>query len=210
MFNPIALELFPEDCRVIHLPSCNQWIYWIKKNGSSSLRREYIKNDRSLKINQEIRELHEIHIYIREPADRYVSGVHTFLEFLSRDDPDIDRATALWFVKRYKFLNQHYMPQIFWLVNLSRYLKSDAKLNFHHLEDLRPLTSYQDAPPISPVPQGFAENLLDKDMEFWFYVDQILYDLRGRSMSWAELIDHYRISHPAAWQFLSRQNWPTI
>lgn len=212
MFLPIDLELFPEDCRMVHLPSCNQWIYWIQKNGTTSLQDEHRINKCKLKRNDEIKDVDTIHVYIREPRDRYISGAHTYLEFLLRDNPELDRYTALWFIKKYKFLNRHYMPQFYWLVNLSRFINADARIVFHHLSKLREVTAYNSSPKINPIPHGFEKELLDDDtnMEFWFYIDQILYDLDGHTMTWRELLDYYQTSHPSAWDFVSKQIKPDV
>lgn len=213
MFLPIDLELFPEDCRVGHMPPCNQWIYWIQKNGSSSLKKEWRTNGYTLKINKEISDLDDIHVYIREPKERYISGCHTYLEFLTRDHPELDRNTALWFIKNYKFLNRHYMPQFYWLASLSRFIKKDTNLHFHQLSELKNVTPYRYlVPDIDPVPDDFASKLLadDRDIEFWFYIDQILYDLAGNSLTWKAALDHYQLNHSAAWEFLTRQIKPDV
>lgn len=213
MFLPIDLELFPEDCRVVYMPSCDQWIYWIQKNGSSSLKKEWLVNGYPLKVNNEVADLREIHLYIRDPKDRYISGCHTYLEFLIRDHPNLDRSTALWFVKKYKFLNRHYMPQFYWLVSLSRFISRETILHFHRLEELKAVTPYRYlVPDINPIPDNFADELLDgdRDIEFWFYIDQILFDLAGNSKNWKELLEHYQQNHPNAWDFVSKQIKPHV
>jgi len=203
MFCPIDVELFPEDCRVTHLSSCDQWIYWIQKNGSSSLRKEE-QNGATGYRNHDISSLPVIDIYIRNARARYVSGVHTYLEFLHRDHPRLDHDTALWFVKRYKFLNRHFIPQFFWLVNLSRYLASDTQLRMRNLRDLKHATTYMEGPKINKLSQDFAEKLLsdDPDMELWFFVDQILLDLAGHTLTWSQIIDHYQTKHHDIWTLM--------
>jgi len=203
MFCPIDVELFPEDCRVTHLSSCDQWIYWIQKNGSSSLRKEECNGAIGYR-NHDISSLPVIDIYIRNPRARYVSGVHTYLEFLHRDHPYLDHDTALWFVKRYKFLNRHFLPQFFWLVNLSRYLSHDTQLRMKDFRDLKHATTYMEGPKIKKLSQDFAGKLLsdDPDMELWFFVDKILLDLAGRTFTWSEIIDHYQTKHSDIWTLM--------
>jgi hypothetical protein len=200
MFCPIDVELFPEDCRVTHLSSCDQWIYWIQKNGSSSLRKEE-QNGATGYRNHDISSLPVIDIYIRNSRTRYISGVHTYLEFLHRDHPELDRASALWFVKRYKFLNRHFMPQFFWLINLSRYLSTHTQLRIRNLRDLKYATSYMERPKNYSLSQDFAGKLLndDPDMELWFFLDQILLDLAGHTFTWPQIVDHYRTKHSDIW-----------
>ncbi len=200
MFCPLDVELFPEDCRVTHLSSCDQWIYWIQKNGSSSLRKEESNGAKGYR-NHDITFLPIVDIYIRNARARYISGAHTYLEFLYRDHPELDYNTALWFVKRYKFLNRHFLPQFFWLMNLSRYLAPDAQLRIRNLNDLKHATTCMESPKINKPFQNFAEKLLsdDPNMELWFFVDQILLDLAGHTLTWSQIVDHYQTKHPDVW-----------
>jgi hypothetical protein len=204
MFCPIDVELFPEDCRVTYLSSCDQWIYWIQKNGSSSLKKEETHNGAAGYRNQDIASLPVIDIYIRNARTRYVSGVHTYLEFLHRDNPELDRESALWFVKRYKFLNRHFLPQFFWLVNLSRYLTPGTQLRIRNLKDLKNATTYMEGPKINKLSQDFAEKLLcdDPGMELWFFVDQILLDIAGHTVTWPQILDHYQTMHSDIWTLM--------
>jgi hypothetical protein len=203
MFCPLDVELFPENCRVTHLSSCDQWIYWIQKNGSSSLRKEEFNGAMSYR-NHDIASLPIVDIYIRNARARYISGVHTYLEFFQRDHPELDSNTALWFVKRYKFLNRHFLPQFFWLVNLSRYLAPDAQLRIRNLNDLKHVTTYMEGPEINKLSQDFTEKLLsdDPNMELWFFVDQILLDLAGHTLTWSQLLEHYQITHSDTWDLM--------
>jgi hypothetical protein len=204
MFCPLDVELFPEDCRVTHLSSCNQWIYWIQKNGSCSLRKEELQHGVKAYRNQDISLLPVIDIYIRDPRARYISGVHTYLEFLYRDHPELDSNTALWFVKRYKFLNRHFLPQFFWLVNLSRYLSPNTQLRIRDLKDLKHVTTYMEGPKINKLSRDFSEELLsdDPNMELWFFVDQILLDLAGTTLTWSRILDHYQTTHVDTWNLM--------
>jgi hypothetical protein len=204
MFCPIDVELFPEDCRVTHLSSCDQWIYWIQKNGSSSLKKEESHNGAKSYRNQDIASLPIVDIYIRNARARYVSGVHTYLEFLHRDHPELDSDTALWFVKRYKFLNRHFLPQFFWFVNLSRYLGSNTQLRIRHIRDLKHVTTYQEQPTITKSSQDFVWKLFkdDPNMELWFFVDQILLDLSGHTLTWPQILDHYQTVHSDTWNLV--------
>jgi hypothetical protein len=204
MFCPIDVELFPEDCRVTHLSSCDQWIYWIQKNGSSSLHKEELHNGATSYRNYDITSLPVIDVYIRDARERYISGVHTYLEFLHRDHPELDRQSSLWFVKRYKFLNRHFLPQFFWLVNLSRYLSPNTQLRIRNLRDLKNATTYMEGPKINKLSQDFAEKLLcdDPNMELWFFVDQILLDLAGTTLTWSQILDHYQTTHSDTWDLM--------
>ncbi len=209
MFTPLDNELFPEDCRVVHMPLCDQWVYFIQKNGSSSLRSEHKLNNYRLYSNEEIRELEFVDIYIRDARSRYISGVGTFLEFLNRDHPELDSETILWFAKNYKFLNRHYLPQFFWLLNLSRYLADTAQLRFRRFEDFGEITKVHKIPTTTSISEEFQQALLNnnRDIELWFFIDQILEDLNGRCMTWHQLLAHYRDNHSDAWKLITNKTF---
>lgn len=204
MFTPLDDVLFPDDCRVVHMPSCNQWIYWIHKNGTSSLRKEHKSKNLRLYLNEEIAELPTVDIYIRDAKSRYVSGVSTFVEFSLRDHPELDKETVFWFAKNYKFLNRHYLPQFFWILNLSRYLHPDCLLRLHDFENFSKVTDFSEIPTRWTIDDSLRTQLLENnhDMELWFFIDQILKDLAGQSLTWKQLIRHYQDYHDDAWNLM--------
>lgn len=206
MLVPLDDILFPNDCKVVHMPLCDQWVFHIQKNGTSTLRKEQIRNDYRLYINEEIGQLEFVDVYVRDAKSRYVSGVNTFLEFLHKDHPDLDMDTAFWFAKTYKFLNRHFLPQFFWVLNLSRYLNPTAHLRFHDFESINKITNLHDVTTRWTIEPDFQQRLLDDhDMELWFFLDQILRDLSGQELTWQQLKDHYRQRHPEIWQLITNK-----
>ena len=198
MLTALDQELFPKRCEVVAMPLHNQWIYLIQKNGSSSLRLQQERNNLDVFCNEQILSLDFVDVYIRNPKARYVSGVNTYLQHLCRDHPELDVETALWFAKRYKFLNTHYLPQFHWVANLSQYLKPTTKIRFRDLKELDKITDFRDRALIDPPSQDFVKKLLanDPSAELWWYLDQILLDLDGKLLTWQELIDYYKINYP--------------
>ena len=148
-------------------------------------------------VNDEIRTLDYVDVYIRNPRSRYISGINTYLQFLQRDHPELDSATAFWFAKRYKFLNTHYLPQFHWLANLSRYLRSDTKIRLRDFKNFDSITNVKRLPRVVPPSKEFVEQLFadDNDIELWLYLDQILLDLVGQEFTWAELLNYYKNNH---------------
>lgn len=197
MLTALDKELFPKLCEVVHVPLHNQWIYLIQKNGSSSVRLQQEQNNLEILCNEAISKLDFVDVYIRNPRARYVSGVNTYLQHLSRDHPELDIDTAFWFAKRYKFLNTHYLPQFHWLANLSQYLNSSTKIRLRDLKTLGAVTAFQDRAKINPPSLTFVNKLLDNDpaLELWLYLDQILLDLAGQEFTWPELVNYYKINH---------------
>lgn len=190
-------ELFPDLCEVVHLPLHNQYVYLIQKNGSSSLRLQQSKENLELFSNEQISKLSYVDVYIRSPLQRYVSGVNTYLQHLQRDYPELDSTTALWFAKRYKFLNTHYLPQIFWLLNLSRYLSKDTKIRFRNFESFSLIAGLHSYAGVFPPSAEFVQYIENDDkIEFWCYVDQVLLDLSGQALTWSEVVHYISTNFP--------------
>lgn len=198
-------ELFPDLCEVVHLPLHNQYVYLIQKNGSSSLRIQQSKENFEIFSNDQISTLTHIDVYIRNPRERYVSGVNTYIQHLQRDYPELDINTALWFVKRYKFLNTHYAPQIFWLANLSKYLSDNIKLRFRNFQDFSKIAKIHSHAGVTAPSRELVQTILNDDkIEFWCYVDQILLDLEGKELSWSELLDYLKTNFSSVLNVLSQ------
>ena len=197
MQTALDTELFPNMCEVIEIPLHHQWVYLIQKNGNSSLRIQQSRDNLAVFTNNEISVLDYVDVYIRNPRARYVSGVNTYLQHLQRDHPELDFSTTLWFAKRYKFLNTHYLPQFHWLANLSRYIRSDAKIRIRDFRNFGNITDFKFRAEITPPTKDFVTELLknNHDIELWLYLDQILLGLAGQEFTWTELLAHYQRNH---------------
>lgn len=198
MRTALDTELFPKRCEVVHLPFHNQWVYLIQKNGSTSLRSLQARDNLAVFTNDKISALDHVDVYIRSPRARYVSGVNTYLQHLQRDHPELDYSTAFWFAQRYKFLNTHYLPQFYWIANLSKYLRDDAKIRFRNFQDFYKITDiHEDAGIITPT-KNFIQKLFQNNnsIEIWLYLDQILLDLVDKELTWNQLYEHYQINYP--------------
>jgi hypothetical protein len=197
MRTALDIELFPDLCEVVEIPLHSQWVYLIQKNGNSSLRFQQATDNLAVFANDEIRALDYVDIYIRNPRDRYVSGVNTYLQHLQRDYPELDFSTAFWFAKQYKFLNTHYLPQFHWLANLARYLRSDAKIRIRNFKDFGAITDFKSRAEVTPPSKDFVTMLLkdNHSIELWLYLDQILLELAGQEFTWNELLEYYQRNH---------------
>jgi hypothetical protein len=199
MRTALDTELFPTLCEVVEMPLHNQWVYLIQKNGSSSLRIQQSRDNLAVFTNDEISALDYVDVYVRNPRARYVSGINTYLQHLQRDHPELDYSTAFWFARRYKFLNTHYLPQFYWIANVSKYLRKDTKIRLRNFKEFGQITDLNLKPKAvtSPTKQ-FVEMLFkdDPNIEFWLYLDQILLDLVGQELTWPQLIEYYQHKHP--------------
>jgi hypothetical protein len=199
MQTPLFIELFPDHCEVVEIPLHNQYIFKIQKNGTSSLRLQKEKHNLSSFVNDEILALDCVDVYIRNPRSRYVSGVNTFIQHLQRDYLylQLDVPTSIWFAKRYKFLNTHYLPQFYWIASLSRYLQQDTKIRIRDFKNFGRVVDIQDRAAVTPPTPDFVKQLLSDDptLELWLYLDQILLDLAGSTLTWSEILQHYQKNH---------------
>ena len=197
MQTPLYIELFQNQCEVVEIPLHTQCIFLIQKNGSSSLKKQQVRDNLTMFINEQISTLDYVDVYIRNPRARYVSGVNTYLQHLQRDHPELDYLTSFWFAKQHKFLNTHYLPQFHWLANLARYLHSDAKIRIRNFKDFGAITDFKSRAEVTPPSQDFVTMLLKENhgIELWLYLDQILLELSGQEMTWTELLKYYQADH---------------
>lgn len=197
MLTALDSELFPDDCEVVEIPPRGLKVYLIQKNGSTSLRLDAEKHGWRILKNKDLRSLPYVDVYIRDPRDRYLSGINTFLQYLLRDVPGLDRKTCIYLVLRYPFLNRHFLPQWHWLANLARFLNPNCVIRLHDLKDLENVTKFRSNAGIEPYdvdwPDSIAQDI-DK-METWFLLDKILLGLCGQSLTWSSLLEIYR-DHP--------------
>jgi hypothetical protein len=197
MQTPLYTELFPDQCEVVEMPLHTQWIYLIQKNGSSSLRGIAERDNLSVLVDEQLKSLKFVDVYIRNAKDRYVSGVNTYLQHFQRDHPNLDPATAFWFAKHYKFLNSHYLPQFYWLANLSKHIGADTKIRLRNFENIGSVVAWNDTAGVVPPTDQFIRHLFEDDanIELYLFLDQILLELTGKEFTWAELVEYYRSNH---------------
>lgn len=197
MFNPIDTNLFPERCTVIEIEN-NKFVYPIFKNGSTALREYALRNRCRVLMNNQIKNINNVEIFVRDPMSRFVSGANTVVEFITRDNPNLDKNTVKFFVKNFLFLNRHYSPQLYWLINLARFSHKDLKLHFKDWQDIRQILAEEQAPVIEKVfsIDDFADDLVIKS---YAELDQVLVDSIGQSMTFDELINKICLQAPTVY-----------
>ena len=191
-------ELYPDDCEVVEIPLHNQFVYLIQKNGSSSLRKDITTQRLKVFKNQEIYQLSSVDVYIRNPMQRYLSGVNTYVQHLQRDYPQLDQETCVWFATRYNFLNRHYLPQFLWLINLGRFLSPTCKINLRKFSDISKITKHNSRAGITPATIEFnkkIKSLINTDLQLWLFIDQMLIDMCNSTYTFDEIMQTLK-SHP--------------
>jgi hypothetical protein len=194
MFTDVDFELYPNDCEVVEISPHNHF-YLIQKNGSSSLRKHAVRAKGKVYFNQQIKQLSDIVVLIRDPEQRYISGVSTYVNHLIRDNPHLDKKTCLWVATRYQFLNRHYLPQFLWLVNLARFINDTTVLHLKDFNEIKNLTDIHD-PAGPPIDHEIMETIMQRNLnQKWKFIDQILQDNIGEKFTWKELLEVYH-KHP--------------
>lgn len=161
MFTQLDYELFPNTPEVYKLPS-GELVAKILKNASSSIDKEGYR----LATLKEIQQAQTITVYWREPIARFKSGVSTFVH-----QTGISMHTAV----NYLFLNRHYAPQFYTLINLHRYMSKETSFVFKNIDKIREVTVFHERPyntmdvPVSDKVQFY----MTCDKMIWdHYIDQ--------------------------------------
>lgn len=178
--------LFPDECQVVELTP-GYYVYPIFKNGSSGIRE---KSTRTLSIKQ-INQLENINIYLRDPFDRYVSGVQSYL----RLNPHLERGTALSIINEYLFLNRHFSLQFHWLMNLQRYT-NNVLMTFHPIAELDTTVgeTWHSLTRDQTLINYFNEN---KKLHYYLQLDKTLIEeFVGKTVRFKDILVHIRTFYP--------------
>lgn len=197
MLSHLDCIIFPDRCEVIEVTPSQRYVYPIFKNGQSSLMIEAKKNNWKICLNEQIKKINSIDIFLREPEERLASGISSFILTTLRDTPDLDQTTVQWFAENYLYLNRHYAPQFSWIINLARYTNPDCVLNFLSMDDMNTVTSLHKRP--------FRQlNLTTqlKNKEMYQRIDQVLFDCIGQSITFKELIKHIQTVDSCAYEWV--------
>ena len=204
MLSHLDCIIFPDRCEVIEIIPSQRYVYPIFKNGKSSLYYHANTHKCRLLFNEQLKKLNSIDVILRDPYERFTSGVNTFVQMTVRDHPELDTATVLWFAQNYLFLNRHYAPQFLWLINLARYIDSTTKLNFLGMEQLTNI-AHEDHKPIGVLPA--TEQLVNQlknipENEMYQRIDQVLLKCIGQSLRFDHLIQHIQKQDYTAYDYV--------
>jgi hypothetical protein len=119
-------KLLNTDCVVIDIGE--HTIYPIFKVGSSTLMSVADKSYR----NGEISRCGHIDIFLRDPGDRFVTGLN---EYCRHNNLDVEDTWEL--VEQGKLIDRHFAPQYIWLLHLYKFYKGMVTLRpFKHIKKI--------------------------------------------------------------------------
>lgn len=178
MLSKIDNIIFPDRCDVVEILPSQRYVYPIFKNGSSSL-----KHNQRILTADELTQVKVIDVYVRDPYERFISGVQTFLQHHAGQ---YDRKTALLLISEYLFFNRHFCPQFHWLVNLHRH--TTAKIRINHISSLSEITNLHENRQIkdADIDEFFKSN--DK-LHFYLSIDKVLTEvLIGHTVKFVDIV----------------------
>ena len=198
MFSEVDSIIFPDSCEVIQVAS-QQFVYPIFKCGRSSLTLSMESKGWTFVAEKDIPTIAgPITIFLRDPRDRFLSGVNTYLQHLENEGNNLDQHTVLYFINRYLFLNRHYAPQFFWLLNLARFTGPDTLVTFSSMTEIGRLTDLNHRADVDPITNELREKIESFDwskLELYYYLDQILLDHIGKTIKLRDLIKYVQTKH---------------
>jgi hypothetical protein len=190
MLSYIDPILFPDECEILEV-SATHYVYPIFKNGSSGLKE---KSLRTLTPEQ-VANVECVTVYLREPFERYVSGVQTYLAY----HPEFDRATTLSMIEQYLFLDRHFTLQFHWIVNLQRHNKNIQMT-------LRSTNELDTAIGETWNTLARDQSLIDRfqhNKRLWFYLqlDKILFeDFRDQTVTFPMIVELIQTKYPTLYE----------
>ena len=128
------------------------FVFPIFKNGKSSI--EYYAQENNCKwlLGGECKKAASVTVFLRNSTERFISGVHSFIEFEKRKNKKLDYDTMLYAIKNHGVVNDHFLPQYFWLERLGKYFKGD--LIIKHVKDLHTFIPYNISPLIPKITEA--------------------------------------------------------
>lgn len=187
MFTRLDNILYPDKAEVWQCSGYN--IYYIFKNGSQSIHTYCKEKGWPAILNKQISKLDKIDVFLREPKERYISGVATHLYNTGKSVDSIIPGV---------FLDRHYLPQILWILNLLRFCNPECNIHLHHwdlLKNITPLRIRVDK--LNSVDPLIAD---DQNLEMYMKLDAILFEeMTGNSWKPQGLMAHLMSRDPLAY-----------
>lgn len=166
-------------------PIHQKYVFPIFKNGTTSIESHCTKHNIRPLINRQARRCDIITIFFREPTQRFISGVHSYIEFERQKFADIDYKTILHLIDTGQLSNEHFIQQFDFICALEEFYKGNVQLS--PLEELSNLITEHKSPEIKKITASQAElikKIVPDQLE-----DSFLYkNYLGQSVNISELI----------------------
>ena len=170
------VSILSDPCTVIKL-SKDLYVYPIFKNGRSSIKMYSEANNCSTSTNEELSDLDLITVYIRNPLERFASGVNTYLYYEHNSQLNHD---VLASIEKGHCVNKHFVPQFVWLLHLYKYYKRSVRVE--SVDRLYEIIPNRDGPwtqnskPWVPLSQERYDTIMSMSHNNYVRQDQVLID----------------------------------
>lgn len=165
MFKNLS-KVILDDCVIVEVQG--EHIYPIFKNGSSSLRR-YARDKKCRHYtNLEIGELEKITVYLRDPRERFLSGINTAISFNKITDTE----KFLDNVQNFDFIDKHFVPQYVWISRLYKFFK--GSIYIRNVNELYDLISYREKPNVPAITKTLMQDIEKIDYTRFVDIDKFL------------------------------------
>ena len=189
MLSNLDFVIFPDRCEVIEIIPSQRYFYPIFKNGSSSVYEQAKASKWKIFLNEKNKRIPSVDVVVREPQQRLISGINSFVTQTVKASPSLDKDTVFWFAKNYLHLNRHYCMQYVWLLNLARYLDPATKINLLAMDSIQQITDFE-RDPWGQKDTDNSTGLLDlPGQEMYYRIDNVLVDAIGKSLTFAEITE---------------------
>ncbi len=165
-------KLLTADCKVVKVK--DKFVYPIFRVGSTSI----LHSANETYVNEEIAKCDNILILLRDPGERFVSGLN---EFCLQNKLDVNDTWQT--VKQGKLIDRHFAPQYIWLLHLSKFYNGKVTLmSFDHIKNITQTHKRKKVKPRIHV------NPLQKFVE----IDKLLINLTGQTLQLRPLIKRFK------------------
>ena len=183
-------KLFTSDSEVLRTVNGDH-ILTIFKNGRSSCCEYAQANGLDLITMQKgnnTKTISLIHIFLRDPMQRFVSGVHTYSVF---NGINIDKK-FLHSVESFKIVDKHFAPQIFYLIHLFKFYK--GKVAIHPLSDLKNfITNHKKPHPYKKITQSQKKVICSIQYEKYIEDDQkLIKNYIGKTIDLKNIVKEFK------------------
>ena len=153
-------KILSTDCMVVKVN--DKFVYPIFRVGSTSI----IDSASEFYTNHEIGKLEKILVLLRNPEERFVSGLN---EYCLQNKLDVH--SALQMADKGELIDRHFAPQYIWLLHLSKFYRGAVVLlPFEHITKLTHLHKRSFVP--SRIQVKPLERFVDMDRELMNMVGQ--------------------------------------
>ena len=163
-------------------------VYPIFKNGKSSLFNYAEEKKLNILKNQQLQDIKQnIKVFLRDPVERFISGLHTIIETEKISNVDI----FLQDVESLKICNRHYIPQFFWLIHLFVHFKGVVEIiPINNLYDVVP---NRNGPPITMLDNNRRKQILSIDNKAYVAVDyKLINKYMGQTIELEKIIREFK------------------